>query len=458
MFRRAAVRKARTLSLRGLMVLVLIVGGGMGWVAERAHSRRRDVEAITAAKGTPYFDFRYRAGVFIPSGTSWVPKWLARYVGTEFFHDVTRVVRLEGTRSDLDAARRAWQAIGRFHRLESLVAVDPPPGTTLSGLDRLSQLRVTMNGPATNSPIRLRSLPALREIFLNGPGVTDEVVRELAHLTSLREIRLETTNVTDAGLAHLSGLRELECLWVDHAFVTDEGLSHLASLPKLEILDLNGNSGVTDLGMKILSKNAPGLTNLMVGETGVTDVGLAELKGLPRLDGVQAEGQGAKLTDVGVASLSTIPGLEVLNLRGSALTDDGIARLKALKKLRWLQVSDTAITDEGVAMLGEIPTLRWLNLNGTEVTDAGLSSVMNLTSLEHLYLDGTAITDVGLFRLAKLRFLKLLTLNGIQASPEAVADLKGFLPPTTRIQAGNPIAAKKFMKKTPAVSPSPPKS
>lgn len=453
MFRKATgQKKTYTLSLRGLMILVLVVGGGLSWIAGRANHRRRDVEAITAAKGTFYFDFQHRDRTFIPSGTSWLPKWLARHVGVEFFHDVTAILQLDLSRCDPDVARAAWQAIGRFRRLEALRVVDPPPGSSLSGLDHLSMLTITVNRTGTGLPIRLGSLPELREVFLNGPGVTDELVRELSRQMSLREIRLETTNVTDAGLAHLSSLHSLECLWVHHAFVTDNGLSHLAPLRKLEILDLNGNSGVTDLGMKSLSKNLPGLTNLMVGETGVTDVGVVELKGLARLEGFQAEWQGTKLTDAGLATLATLPRIEALNLRGSAVTDAGLAQLKTLKRLRWLQVSDTAITDRSLAVLREIPTLRWLSLNGTPVTDAGLASVSNMTGLEHLYLDNTAITDAGLPQLARLRNLRLLSLSGTQLSPTALADLKAALPPTTRIQRTGPAPARTLVRTAPRAS------
>ena len=42
-----------SLSLRMLMVIVLVIGGGLGWVAHRASVRRLAVEAITKAGHGP---------------------------------------------------------------------------------------------------------------------------------------------------------------------------------------------------------------------------------------------------------------------------------------------------------------------------------------------------------------------------------------------------------------------
>ena len=52
-------RKVRkSLSLRMLMVLVLVIGGGLGWIAHRARVQRRAVEAITKAGGTVSYDWQ----------------------------------------------------------------------------------------------------------------------------------------------------------------------------------------------------------------------------------------------------------------------------------------------------------------------------------------------------------------------------------------------------------------
>ncbi len=50
-------RRRLRLSLRGLMVLVLVVGGMLGWKARRASIQRRAVTQIKAAGGTLLYDY-----------------------------------------------------------------------------------------------------------------------------------------------------------------------------------------------------------------------------------------------------------------------------------------------------------------------------------------------------------------------------------------------------------------
>ena len=45
-----AWRRRLRISVRGLMALVLIVGGGLGWVIHRAHVQRDAVAAIQSAE------------------------------------------------------------------------------------------------------------------------------------------------------------------------------------------------------------------------------------------------------------------------------------------------------------------------------------------------------------------------------------------------------------------------
>ena len=44
------------ISLRGLMVVVLVIGGGLGWVMQRARVQREAVAAIRRAGGSVLYD------------------------------------------------------------------------------------------------------------------------------------------------------------------------------------------------------------------------------------------------------------------------------------------------------------------------------------------------------------------------------------------------------------------
>jgi hypothetical protein len=44
--------------MRGLIVLVLVIGGGLGWVVREAHMQRDAVAAVVKAGGTVLYDWR----------------------------------------------------------------------------------------------------------------------------------------------------------------------------------------------------------------------------------------------------------------------------------------------------------------------------------------------------------------------------------------------------------------
>ncbi len=148
------------------MVLVLIVGGGLGWFTRRATVQRDAVRAITAGGGNATYDFQRNAGPRYPSGIPPGPKWLVDRLGVDFFASVTSVT-IGATKTDA-----ILDHVGKLWRLEWLDA---------------------------------RSTP-----------VTDAGLAQLGGLSELRSLRCKgTPGLTDAGLAHLAGLERLEVLWIE---------------------------------------------------------------------------------------------------------------------------------------------------------------------------------------------------------------------------------------------------
>ena len=349
----------------------------------------------------------------------------------EFFHDVTGVTRLDLSQFEEADAKSAVAAIGEFDLLERLRITNPPPGTTISGMNQLKFLEISLTRPSGDRTVRLRALPRLTKVHLDGKGVNDSLLADFVGLLSVRELRLQNTNVTDAGLAQLAGLADLEVLWVDKANVTDAGLPSLVKLKKLVILSLNGNPGVTDQGVHFLSLNFPRLQHLLVSGTKVTDAALADLSAFTALEGLQIEGQSAKITDSGLTRLKQLTYPEVLNIAGSGVTDSGMGNLQSLKRLRWLNLDRTAVGDEGLRQLCEMKSLRWLSLGGTNITDAGLERLSTLTGIETLYVGGARISDDGLKHLYGLKSLKSLRVRGTEVTPEGIATLRAALPSAT---------------------------
>ena len=171
-------------SLRTLMVLMLVLGCGLGWLASkiiRAREQREAVKAIEELGGR--VDWKPASGGITRTAAAWVGKLM----GGDWSVDVGAVY-LTGT------------------------------PVTDAGLEHL------------------RGLTQLRFLSLDSTPVTDAGLEHLRGLTQLQGLYLSSTRVTDAGLAHLRGLTQLEVLYLISTRVTDAGVNELKkALPKVRI-------------------------------------------------------------------------------------------------------------------------------------------------------------------------------------------------------------------------------
>jgi hypothetical protein len=62
--------------------------------------------------------------------------------------------------------RAAMAAINHFDKREQIRIADPLPRTTISGLDRLTFLSVSLTRPGGEGPFHLERLGSLREVHL----------------------------------------------------------------------------------------------------------------------------------------------------------------------------------------------------------------------------------------------------------------------------------------------------
>ena len=146
-------------SLRGLIVLVLVIGVGLGWLVRSAHVQRDAVAAIRRAGGSVSYDWEWNNGKSVPGGKPWAPRWLVDLIGVDYFGHVTAV----------------W-----------------------------------LQPAATDGAIvEVGHLTQLERLQLVGSFVSDGGLAHLKGLTKLSDLYLSDTQVTDAGLAHLKGLTKL---------------------------------------------------------------------------------------------------------------------------------------------------------------------------------------------------------------------------------------------------------
>lgn len=118
---------------------------------------------------------------------------------------------------------------------------------------------------------RLKGLMPVDGLGFNYCHVTDSGLEHLKGTSQLIVLHLDRTSITDAGLANLKGLAKLEWLSLNGTSVTDAGLEHLKGLVKLKELDLS-NTSVTDTGLDHL-KELPQLKRLYLENCHVTEKG-----------------------------------------------------------------------------------------------------------------------------------------------------------------------------------------
>lgn len=319
-------------------------------------------------------------------------------VSDEALHHVTR---LTGLRSiDLRSTRISDAGLEGFDALVNLEEV---------WLDAIGVNREGF-GVGDGAMRWLGRLPKLRTINLRYAKVTDAGLAELVHCGSLTELVLAGTQVSDAGLPHLMKLPRLDTLFLgfhshgDGANITDEGLKTVGKLVNLRLLDLSG--------------------------TKISGEGLAHLKDLKNLKTLHLES-----TDVSEADLTYLEpfkSLEWLSLHDEGrITDVAAEHLARLKSLRHLDVHFN-ITDKGVASLASLPHLEMFTLNGDGITDASAECIASMKSLKSLSFEACPITDVTLQAVADLTKLVDLTVSQTRVSGDGFSYLR-HLPKLSRL-------------------------
>jgi internalin A len=214
------------LSVRGLIVLVLVIGVWLGWFVRSASVQRESVAALNKAGGY----VRYQSDTL--NRMSPRLRWLVYYLGVDD-HDY---------------------------------------------FDRVYEARV-WNDAALEHAGRLSTLVRLE---CGRTSVTDAGLVHLEGLKNLSFLDLEETNVSDAGLRHLKGLKSLSALSLRGTRVTDAGLKHLEGLTSLRLLTIR--LAWRPAGGPLELQGPTRSSNLGPNEPQVTAAGIKELlHALPHL-------------------------------------------------------------------------------------------------------------------------------------------------------------------------------
>ena len=138
--------------------------------------------------------------------------------------------------------------------------------------------------------------------------------------------------------------------------------------------------------------------------------------------------RGRDLDDQGLAKLSGVQGILVLNLRDTQVTDAGMEALGKLADLRFLHLERTAVTDAGMPHLAKLRHLEYLNLYGTEVSDKSVAHLAKLQNLRKLYIWQTKITGKGTAQLKEsipgIEIIGGVDMASLPKSPEPLVEKK----------------------------------
>ena len=329
--------------------------------------------------------------------------WLEKYPGKWVWNWLEGSLIANESVTDDDLAALAELRLGE----RDFPTLDLRQAKSLTGAglarwgNRINFQRLWLDGENTDAVLsHLGNLPNLRDLRIDGAGITDAGLAHLGKLVNLQYLTLSEGNaVTDAGLARLGNMSGLSTLNIHTPNATAAGYVFLADLPALRSFS---SSTIGDDGMDALLSVTMLRYVGLDGNGKVTNAGLAKLATLPNLSTLRLHCPG--ITEKGLAALETFPALIHIYLRGEGVTDRELAAVGRLRKLRNLGLEYIQnITAEGIASLAGLPELRDLLLHESQdVAEACLPGLGKLTQLETLRFNGCGrLSEAGMEELRK---------------------------------------------------------
>ena len=191
--RRAGPGWRPRMSVRGLMVAVLVLGGLLGLHLHRARLQREAVSAIKRAGGSVRYHWEPEGGVVgRPVNPTWWESTMAR-LGPDHF------------------GRVVWVGFNGS-------PIGEPDDGVMAHIARLEDLEELDFSPVSH------------------PSVSDAGLAYLRGLPRLQRLNLSRTGVRGPGLAHLRGMNQLKRLELLELPLKDEDLIHLGGITSLEVL------------------------------------------------------------------------------------------------------------------------------------------------------------------------------------------------------------------------------
>ncbi len=387
----------------------------------------------------------------------------ASYEAGDYDAALSSLRRAEAIASDEDCLQMmadCYEAQGNLEKtLEVLRRMNRAEQSVTQRITRLEQQR-QQEAQAGYLTVAGRQLPPdTRDLMLDGLGLGDESLLEIAQLHALSSLSMMDDALTDlTPLAELGGLdtlnlsgnqirdltplarlSQLRTLYLDDNPLTD--LTPLYALHQLSTLSLCGieldaqqlHALAAALPDCVIRSDAasPKVTEITLGAVSFkSDVTELDLSG-QQLHDLQALALCTQLRSLDLSNnqisdltpLMNLPNLETVDLRDNQVSD--LRPLMGLRQLRSLDAANNRVTD--TAAVGAMTGLRSLDLSHNSLTN--LSGLRKLSKLSSLSLDSTGLYDGSLGDLEGLSQLRTLFLdNNPGLSNEAMGRLQSALP------------------------------
>jgi internalin A len=328
------------LTLRALMLLILLSSFWLVRQINKAREQRAVVAAVKKFGGWVHYgpDFVGADPVYVKRPS--VPAWLRRWVGEEYFQDLTHVSLA------YDGTNKTFQENKNENDCSEILS-------QLSSINELKSLWMR-KWQATDEGLGfLRRNEGLEVLLIfEARSISDKGVMQVKDLVNLRTLILNGSRMTDDGLLALARMSRMEHLSLNSHRFTDHGILAVKGMKRLKYLSLEGHQGtksdISDVGLVVLQE-LTNLENLNLSYTRVTDIGLVNLSGLKKLRELHLAH--CDISDKRIEQILNLKSLEYLDISGSKLTYEGLACLRGLPKLTFLIIHHSRVTPEGIQKL-----------------------------------------------------------------------------------------------------------
>jgi len=247
----------------------------------------------------------------------------------------------------------------------------------------------------------------LESLNLENTDISSAGCRSISCLKNLRKLVISQTQVARDGVQHLKALSKLEHLEAAHCYQLGDAAGSLLRIESLKYLNLEYVSiGSFERDLKMGS-----LQELNVSNTSIADLGLQVLsQQAPNLRKLKLEA--CRVTRHGVSHLINLNDLEELDLKDTDLDDEAMLHVAKLTNLKVLNLFQTKVTEVGFKILSRhLAVLEKFNMDTIEADDSCLRWTRSFRNLTHLDLFGAKITDHGCLDIVKADFPHLESLE-----------------------------------------------